>query len=50
VRKALEEVQQLRISAFRDFAGEVASGAYPQPDHCVDVDDATFDAFRALIE
>jgi 3-methyl-2-oxobutanoate hydroxymethyltransferase len=49
VRKALEEVQQLRISAFRDFAGEVASGAYPQPDHCVDVDDATFDAFRALI-
>jgi 3-methyl-2-oxobutanoate hydroxymethyltransferase len=43
-------VQQKRIKAFQAFAADVAAGTYPTETHQVDVDDATFAAFRELID
>lgn len=42
------ELQRKRVEAFRAFAGDVASGAYPQPKHQVDMDDEAFDRFLSL--
>jgi 3-methyl-2-oxobutanoate hydroxymethyltransferase len=50
IAAALAEVQRKRVEAFRTFAADVASGAYPERRHEVDVDDDTFAAFRALID
>jgi 3-methyl-2-oxobutanoate hydroxymethyltransferase len=46
---ALLEVQKLRVKAFRDFAADVASGVYPERRHEVDMDDASFSAFREQV-
>lgn len=43
---ALDKVQQMRVQAFRDFAADVASGAYPGREHEVDMDDTAFATFR----
>ena len=47
---ALAQVQQLRVRAFKEFAEDVATEVYPQPRHIVDIDDATFEQFQALVE
>jgi 3-methyl-2-oxobutanoate hydroxymethyltransferase len=47
--RAMWEVQQLRIKAFRDFAEDVASRTYPQAEHTVDVDDKVLEDFRSLV-
>lgn len=47
---ALAQVQQMRVRAFQEFAEDVATEAYPQPRHMVDIDDATFERFQALVE
>ena len=49
IPEALRRVQRLRVQAFREFAKEAASSSYPQAEHCIDVDDATFDEFRSLV-
>ncbi|KAJ0344783.1 hypothetical protein COL154_013992, partial [Colletotrichum chrysophilum] len=47
--KALEEeLQEKRVSAFKAFAEDVASGAYPEAAHQVDMDDVAFERFLAL--
>ena len=50
VAQALMSVQHLRVNAFREFAKDVTSGTYPKSEHMVDVDDATFEKFRSMIE
>lgn len=48
---ALEaELQRKRVDAFRAFADEVETGAYPQPRHQVDMDDAAYERFIELAE
>jgi len=39
-------LQQERIAAFKEFVADVHSGAYPQPQHSVPIDDAQFDSFK----
>ena len=46
----LAKVQQERIQAFQAFAADVGDGSYPAAAHQVDVDDATFAAFTALLD
>ncbi|MBV1707235.1 MAG: 3-methyl-2-oxobutanoate hydroxymethyltransferase [Hyphomicrobiales bacterium] len=43
-------LQQERIGAFREFNADVASGAYPAPQHTVPVADDEFERFLALIK
>ncbi|WP_413990806.1 3-methyl-2-oxobutanoate hydroxymethyltransferase [Labrys okinawensis] len=46
---ALEaELQDKRVTAFRAFAGEVETGAYPEAGHQLDMDDAAFERFLTL--
>ncbi len=46
-----ERLQQERIAAFKEFIGDVNSGAYPGPEHTVSIKDEAFDAFiNALAE
>jgi 3-methyl-2-oxobutanoate hydroxymethyltransferase len=46
---ALEaELQEKRIAAFRAFSEDVASNAYPEDSHQVDMDDAAFERFLSL--
>ena len=40
-----ERLQAERIKAFEEFAADVASGAYPTPEHTVAIADQEFDAF-----
>ena len=40
-----ERLQTERINAFEEFAADVASGAYPAPEHTVAIADQEFDAF-----
>jgi 3-methyl-2-oxobutanoate hydroxymethyltransferase len=40
-------LQGERVAAFREFIADVNSGAYPQPQHDVAMEDAEFDAFMA---
>ena len=47
---ALAQVQRLRVRAFKEFAEDVATEAYPQPRHMVDIDDAAFERFQALVK
>lgn len=44
-----ERLQQERIAAFREFAGEVRSGAYPAPQHLVPIEPEEFDAFLSAL-
>ena len=40
-------LQRERVAAFGEFRADVASGAYPAPDHIVPIDDAEFEGFLA---
>lgn len=42
-------LQQERIGAFQEFIADVNTGAYPQSQHNVTIEDAGFDAFKAAI-
>jgi 3-methyl-2-oxobutanoate hydroxymethyltransferase len=44
-----ERLQQERISAFREFIGDVQTGAYPASQHVVPISDAEYDRFAASI-
>jgi 3-methyl-2-oxobutanoate hydroxymethyltransferase len=44
-RTELDRLQRERVAAFKEFAGEVSSGAYPAPEHLVPIDDAEFAKF-----
>jgi 3-methyl-2-oxobutanoate hydroxymethyltransferase len=48
-RSELERLQGERVAAFTEFRADVASGAYPQPEHVVPISDAEFSAFMAGI-
>ena len=45
-----ERLQRERVGAFREFAADVESGAYPQPEHLVAVDDAVVDGFIDFLD
>lgn len=49
-RAEFERLQQERIAAFSEFAADVASSAYPAPQHLVDVEPSELAAFIAQIE
>lgn len=44
-----ERLQQERVAAFREFISDVASGAYPAPQHSVSITDAEFERFEASV-
>jgi 3-methyl-2-oxobutanoate hydroxymethyltransferase len=44
-RAELDRLQAERLAAFKEFNADVATGAYPQPEHVVGIEDAEFDAF-----
>ena len=44
-RAELDRLQAERVAAFRAFRADVATGAYPGPEHAVPISDAEFDAF-----
>ena len=46
-RSELDRLQTERIAAFKEFRADVASGAYPQPEHLVQIADDEFKAFIA---
>jgi 3-methyl-2-oxobutanoate hydroxymethyltransferase len=45
-----ERLQAERITAFGEFAADVASGAYPAPEHTVPITDQEFDAFLKSLD
>jgi 3-methyl-2-oxobutanoate hydroxymethyltransferase len=45
-----ERLQHERVGAFSEFAADVTSGAYPQPEHLVAVDDDVRDQFVAFLD
>ena len=48
-RRPLEaELQAKRVAAFRAFATDVESGAYPEPRHQLDMDDQAYERFLVL--
>jgi Ketopantoate hydroxymethyltransferase len=48
---ALEADLQVKwVAAFGAFATDVTTGAYPEPGHQIDIDDATFEQFIGLVE
>ena len=49
-RAELDRLQTERIAAFAEFNADVASGAYPAPQHVVAIDDAEFAAFMAVLK
>lgn len=49
-RSEYERLQSERVAAFREFAADVASGAYPGPEHVVGVDDGEFAAFLSALD
>ena len=46
----LERLQNERIAAFKEYKAEVDSGAYPEPEHVVPIQDSEFDAFLSQAE
>jgi 3-methyl-2-oxobutanoate hydroxymethyltransferase len=48
-RAEYDRLQAERIAAFNEFKADVASGAYPQPQHAVAIEDAEFEAFMRRI-
>jgi 3-methyl-2-oxobutanoate hydroxymethyltransferase len=49
-RAEYERLQNERIGAFSEFAADVGSGAYPQPEHVVPVSDEVRDQFVEYLE
>ena len=45
-----ERLQRERVDAFGEFAADVESGAYPQPEHLVAVDDAVVEHFIDFLD
>jgi 3-methyl-2-oxobutanoate hydroxymethyltransferase len=43
-------LQDERVAAYAEFVADVSSGAYPEPQHLVDVDDAVLQQFVAHLE
>ncbi len=48
-RAEYDRLQREREAAFKEFIGDVASGAYPAPEHLVPIADAEFDAFMSRL-
>ena len=44
-----ERLQKERIAAFKEFAVDVSSGAYPAAEHMVSIDDKEFAKFKACL-
>jgi 3-methyl-2-oxobutanoate hydroxymethyltransferase len=44
-----QRLQQERVSAFKEFIGDIQTGAYPEPQHAVPITDAEFERFLARI-
>ncbi|MBN8181216.1 3-methyl-2-oxobutanoate hydroxymethyltransferase [Roseibium aggregatum] len=44
-----ERLQKERVAAFKEFIGDVNSGAYPAPEHSVAIADAEYDAFLKTV-
>jgi len=38
-------LQNERIAAFQEFKRDVTTGAYPEPEHCVRIEDAELSVF-----
>jgi 3-methyl-2-oxobutanoate hydroxymethyltransferase len=49
-RAELERLQRERIAAFNEFKADIDSGAYPQAEHMVGIDDTEFDTFMERIK
>ena len=49
-RSELDRLQKERIAAFSEFAADVKSGAYPAPEHMVEVEDKEFSEFMKRID
>lgn len=49
-RSELDRLQAERVAAFTEFRADVASGAYPAPQHVVPIADAEFAAFLAGLD
>lgn len=49
-RAEYARLQAERIAAFREFAADVESGAYPEPRHLVPMAEAEYDAFLSGLE
>ena len=45
-----QEMQKTRVAAFKEFAAEVRSGAFPGPEHTVDVGQDVVDGFLEAID
>lgn len=43
-----ERLPSERMAAFREFATDLESGAYPADEHCVRISDAEFEAFKLM--
>jgi 3-methyl-2-oxobutanoate hydroxymethyltransferase len=48
-RVEYQRLQHERVGAFSEFAADVVSGTYPQPEHLVAVDDAVHEQFLAFL-
>ncbi|MDB5526068.1 MAG: 3-methyl-2-oxobutanoate hydroxymethyltransferase [Rhizobium sp.] len=48
-RAEYERLQQERIAAFKEFAADVESGAYPEQKHLVPIEDSEFEAFMSRL-
>ena len=48
-RSEYERLQKERVAAFKEFKADVASGAYPAPEHLVPIADQEFAAFMKLL-
>ena len=44
------EMQKVRVAAFKEFAAEVRSGAFPGPEHTVDVGQDVVDGFLEAVD
>ena len=49
-RAEYDRLQAERIAAFKEFKGDVQSGAYPEPSHTVTIADVEFDAFLKTLK
>lgn len=49
-RAELDRLQNERIAAFSEFRNDVATGAYPGPEHVVPIEDAEFAAFMKSLQ
>ncbi len=50
LRAEYDRLQAERVAAFGEFRADVASGAYPGPEHMVPIADAEFDRFLAGLD